>query len=584
MTYNVYPSLFFLLAVSFCHCVTLGETIIIYGQNSGVSPAEDNASRFLAQATMGYDWEEIQTVEKTGPAAWIEQQFAIPPADVVELTDSIRVFVGEEAVEFNGMFGFRSAWWNLVLTEPDLLRQRTAYAYSQIFVVSAAGSDIFEDQAILSSAYYDILNRHAFGNFRDLLGEITRSPSMGMYLSHLNNPRSQPDRNIHPDENYAREIMQLFTIGLYELNLDGTQKLDREGNPIPTYNNADIREYAKVFTGFGPGTRLGEFGIPIDDLAEHLGRHPMRMVDEQHEPGEKRLLRGEIIPAGLTGEQDVDRALDNLFNHPNVGPFIGRKLIQFYTTSNPSPAYVERVARAFHDNGSGVRGDMKAVIRAILLDPEARGAPGDPATFGKLREPLLRYTHFLRAFEVEPASPVILDRMLDWQMETGQVPMYSSSVFNFYLPDFQPNGPIGQAGLVAPVFQIHNSSTSIGYANMVDFWLFGDQPLEIREYDEIPEEELEELAEEDREELEAWMEFLAENDIGYWMDFDDEYELVWDPPALVDRLNRLLAAGQLSESTQAVIERAVSEIEAEEDKLKIAIYLIMIAPEFAVIK
>ncbi|MEM8908304.1 MAG: DUF1800 domain-containing protein [Bacteroidota bacterium] len=510
-----------------------------------------DASRFLAQATMGYDYETIQMVAAMGHEGWLDEQLNLPRRNVMEAMAQM-VALGEFGEDEFGMNVFRSAWWEMNLKSPDLLRQRINYALSQIFVVSAFGSDLFEDNGGLSGAYYDILGQHAFGNYRNLLSAISLSTSMGFYLSHFNNPKSDPANNIHPDENYAREVMQLFSIGLYELNNDGTYQLDANGQLIPTYNNVDIGEFAKIFTGFGDGRPNGSWESFDEDIAGQLAIFPMKMYEEWHEPGEKRLLNGQIVPAGQSGLADFNDAMDNLYQHPNVGPFIGKALIQFLVTSNPSPAYINRVANAFNDNGNGNRGDLQAVVKAILLDEEARNcSPLNQPTAGKLREPVLRYTGFLRAFNSLAEEQVFENYFDSWLDNTGQVPMYASSVFNFYLPTFQPNGPIANQNLVAPVFQIHNSSTSIGFVNEVDEWTFEDRPLEETPID---------------------------------LNFNDELALAEDAMALVNRLDILLACGQLSENAKTIIANAVAQIPNDEEKVDLAVYLVLISPDYAILK
>ncbi|MEL6971329.1 MAG: DUF1800 family protein [Bacteroidota bacterium] len=523
-----------------------------------------DASRFLAQATIGYDYETIQMVAAMGYEAWLDEQMNLPAEPTLPIGYFVENQLAGEEVTFGGAT-FRSAWLNQVLRSPDLLRQRMNYALSQVFVVSAFGSDLFEDHTILSSGYFDLLGQHAFGNYRDLLSAVSRHLSMGVYLSHYNNPKSDPANNIHPDENYAREVMQLFSIGLYELNNDGTRQLTPDGNFIATYNNDDIREFAKVFTGFGVGGPGGQFGADIWEVVEDGGNYPMTMFEEWHEQGEKRLLNGMVVPAGQTGLQDFEMAMDNLYQHPNVGPFIGKALIQFYVSSNPSPAYVDRVATVFNDNGQGVRGDMGAVLKAILLDPEARdcAAISNP-TAGKLREPIIRYMHFLRSFNADNPAGIFLDPLFTWGENVGQIPMFASSVFNFYQPEFQPNGPIAEQDLVAPVFQIHNSSSSIGYINMVNSWTFENYPLD-------------DLTEDVNAEG-------ANVQLATALDYTDEIALLSDPVEIVDRLNILLAAGQLSTNTQDVIVTALQSTEIEEDRLPLAIYLVLISPDFAILK
>lgn len=270
----------------------------------------------------------------------------------------------------------RWSWWQQVIDGPDPLRQRVALALSEIFVVSD-NSDAVASNPVGAASYYDMLLGDAFGNYRDILLDVTLHPVMGAYLSHLRNDKSDPRSGRYPDENYAREIMQLLSIGLFQLKQDGTLLRDGRGKPIPTYDNDDITELAKIFTGLsfdGPDRNFGS--------GAEAWTRPMRMYEEHHEPGPKRLIRGRHVPASQTGMQDISAAVDNLFRHPNVGPFIARRLIQRLVTSNPSPLYVQRAAAAFADDGHRVRGNMRAVISAILLDPEARAWP----TAGELAE------------------------------------------------------------------------------------------------------------------------------------------------------------------------------------------------------
>jgi uncharacterized protein (DUF1800 family) len=369
------------------------------------------------------------------------------------------------------------SWWNRALgvpklrpdasttVAPDPLRQRVAFALSEILVASDRPEALAVEQRGMAN-FYDLFEQHAFANYRDLLQAGALHPVMGIYLSHLGNQKANPATNVFPDENFAREIMQLFSIGLWQLNPDGTRQLNPQGQPIPTYNNSDITELARVFTGLSFGNNANFTLYPRDFTV------PMKGWDAYHDCNPKTLLGGLQLPArtassGNTGTAtmaDVSAAVDNLFNHQNVGPFVAYRLIQRFVTSNPSPAYVGRVAAKFANNGAGVRGDMKAVIKAILLDQEAR----DPAmltqpTWGKLREPVLANVNLARAFNAtSPSGWYPLDQ---FALAHLQDPMNSPSVFNFFLPTHSPAGPVTQAGLVAPEFQIVNASTAISGAN-----------------------------------------------------------------------------------------------------------------------
>ncbi|MEL6804936.1 MAG: DUF1800 family protein, partial [Bacteroidota bacterium] len=383
------------------------------------------------------------------------------------------------------------------------------------------------------SDYYDIFMEHGLGNYEDLLMAITLHPIMGVYLTHFNNPRTLPEENIRPDENYAREVMQLFSIGLFELNPDGSKKLDNEGNFIPTYDNDDIKEFAKVFTGLGNGAPDGDFGTPPSPFLVDFMR-PMRMYEFWHEPGPKYLLNDFVVPAGQSGMQDIAMAINHLTHHPNTGPFICHRLIQHLVKSNPSPAYIERISSVFADNGQGVRGDLGAVVKAILLDPEARDCSWlEEMQNGKLREPIGRYTHILKAFRYSNETNRYYNDPFWFLGLQQQLPLWAPSVFNFYLPDFQPNGPIAEADLVAPEFQLHNTATSISYINILNFWTFGGFIMDngfVYESigEELPEEE------------------LIRPQIGDLLGWENT-------EVLLDELNLVLCHGRLSNSTRAIV-------------------------------
>ena len=412
------------------------------------------ASAFLARATFGPTMEEIQALSESGDLeGWLEEQFNKPPSLHLGWMQA-HTNASTEAWD-NGLpdidYAQEDAWWVNSIDGEDQLRQRVAFALSEIFVVSRNSSLIgFADGL---AHYYDVLLENAFGNFRTLLEAVAKSPMMGSYLSYLGNAKASGGR--HPDENFAREVMQLFTIGLYELNQDGTYKI-RDGKRIPTYSQKDIMELARVFTGWtsdnGVFPAAGGFPTLHSRIAE------MVTDESEHDTGSKHVL-GHLIPAGQSTRQDMDSALDILFNHENTGPFIARRLIQRLVTSNPSPQYVGRVAAAFSDNGSGVRGDMKAVIKAILLDPEAlQGASTRPETFGKVREPLLFITNLWRAFHAQKGQhhvgPFQYDAygFRDSGQYLQQKALSSLTVFNFFTPDDRPQDLFDSAGheLYAP--------------------------------------------------------------------------------------------------------------------------------------
>jgi len=509
---------------------------------AGVSPAQ--ASRFLSQASLGADYEEIQRTSRIGPNAWLAEQFTRPIGYQQPFLDQ-RLRMGLEVTSEHR----RWSWWQQVMRGPDPLRQRVALALSEILVVSD-NADAVASNPIGAANYYDMLLRNAFGNYRDLLRDVSLHPVMGAYLSHLRNDKSDPRSGRYPDENYAREVMQLFSIGLFQLKSDGTFVRDGRGQPIPTYDNGDITEMAKIFTGLafdGPDRNFGN--------GEAVWTKPMRMYEEHHERGAKRLLRGQYVPPGQTGMQDVDAAIDNLFRHPNVGPFLARRLIQRLVTSNPSPAYVERVAAAFANDGRGVRGNMKAVITQILLDPEARAWPTSGGiTKGMLRESFLRRVQLARAFDAKNRAATYPISDGGAPDDFGQRPLSSPTVFNFFLPDHQPTGIIADAGLYAPEFQIVTAVTAITSANALYRQIRGvmnnddNDALEVR------------------------------------LDLSDEIALASDPLALVNRLDLILMYGTMSNPMRQVLLRALGQLRDPERRVVTALQLIAIAPEYAVLQ
>ncbi len=563
-----------------------------------------DVARFLSQASFGGDWTEIERVSQIGYEAWIEEQIQMKPTLVDQALAGFKREAEEEAAaqfededEDEEEFGeedeeeeeffvsfqqFREAWFHTAMTAPDQLRQRVAFALSEMMVISDVPDDL-EDTGDGLTNYYDILVRHGLGNYRALLLEVSMHPSMGFYLSHLNNPRSDTSQNIHPDENYAREVMQLFSIGLYELNQDGTRKLDSLGFPIPTYTNADIKEFAKIFTGLGGAPNPEEFDEDEGDEAffgleflavSHVD--PMIMYEEQHEPGPKYLLNGQVVPAGQSGLKDIEDAIDNLYNHPNVGPFMARHLIQRLVTSNPTPDYIERVASVFADNGQGVRGDMAAVVKAVLMDGAARKCSDREGNLfrASLREPLLRYLQFCRALDLTlvEGEDYFRNPLYRFDEATGQVPLSANSVFNFFLPDYQPNGMIADLDLFGPEFQIHNSTTAIQYINEVEVWVTDVSPseVEIEFGDAETEEEEEALYEEALSRIPT-------------LQIEPLLLLASQPRDLLDRLNILLVRGQLSSESYQTILAAMQQINDLETRLDMALFLIMISPDYNIL-
>jgi uncharacterized protein (DUF1800 family) len=529
-----------------------GSTVTIPANDQ---PTQAQASRMLTQSTFGPNMASIDQLSASGYTAWFDEQFAKPQTLHRTYMDSIQatgVTLGQDQ--------FFQSFWQQAASGDDQLRQRVAFALSQIFVVS------FQDSTIANyprgvASYYDTLASNAFGNYRDLLEAVSLHPMMGIYLTSMRNQKESGTRV--PDENYAREVMQLMSIGLVELNQDGTPKLSN-GKPIETYSNADITGMAKVFTGWswaGPdksSTRF--FGGAADPNRDW---QPMQSYPQYHSTSAKSFL-GVTIAAQTSAapEASLKTALDRLYNHPNVGPFIGKQLIQRLVTSNPSPQYVARVAAAFANNGQGVRGDMKAVIKAVLMDAEARSDSGAAsANAGKLREPVVRLANWMRAFNAASASSKFLLSSLDDPLfALGQSPMRSPSVFNFYRPGYvPPNTSIANAGLVSPEMQITGDTSVVGYLNFMR--------------DVIP------------------------NGTGSGRDVKADYTaelaLADAPDRLLDRINLLLMSNQMSSTLRNQILAAVNSVTiptnnpttaatARKNRVSLAIFLAMASPEYIV--
>lgn len=537
--------------------LTMNASVTVGAAFSAVTSTPSSqveAARFLIQATYGPNMAEIQRVANSGPAAWIDEQFNTPSMDSHwDYAIVRRGPPGCTVCNSNFVNAVMESFWLQAVRGPDQLRQRTVLALSEIFVVSNVNSTI-DGITDAHASYLDMLSRNAFGNFRQLLEQVSTHPAMGKYLSHFANEREDAATGRIPDENYAREVMQLFSIGLWQLNPDGTRRRDGSGNFIPTYNQNDVSGLARVFTGWswnGPDKTYGRWKGwgNTENWREQMQNYP-----DFHSTSEKRFLNV-TIPANTSGEQSLRIALDTLFNHPNVGPFIGRQLIQRFVTSNPSPAYVGRVAAAFNNNGQGVRGDMRAVLRAVLLDAEARDMnTSNQSTWGKLREPMVRFGNWMRAFDARSSNGVYAIWNLEDNVSSlGQNPLRAPSVFNWFRPDYAPPGQILNQSLVAPEFQITHETTVTGYAN--------------------------------------FMAYTAERGHGYntgtiLPNYTAEVALANNPPALMDRLNILLTAGRMTSATRQIIINAINEIPASQASRRVhmAVALTMVSPEFIVQK
>lgn len=426
-----------------------------------------DAARLLTQASFGIRApEEVEALMAEGADHWLWRQLGMPFALHTSYLD-----VQRQRDRWKRAFDFMSfeAIWRQWLFEDGQLRARMAFALSQIMVISNAAGGL---PACALSSYMDMLNRQAFGTYRELLGAVTLHPAMGYYLNMLRSRKADEATGTHPNENYAREVLQLFSIGLAQLDADGGVRTGADGQPLPTYDEDVVKGFARAFTGWSFGGQgNGDAGL-FDGARIDLEANwttPMRPFEAMHEPGPKQLLDGHVLPGGQSIGKDLDDALDQIAAHPNVGPFIGRQLIQRLVTSNPSAAYIARVTAVFNDNGQGVRGDLGAVVRAILLDVEARG--DDAATrarFGKQREPVIRFANMMRALGASTASPsgrTDLQRMDQGGDALGQSPLMAPSVFNFFSPNYRQGGVLAQAGLVAPEFQVSTEATVVSLFN-----------------------------------------------------------------------------------------------------------------------
>lgn len=530
-----------------------GGSTVGGGASGGVTPAPTapvvvvpaavtsaQASRFLAQSTMGATATGIQTVIARGFSGWVDDQLAMPRA--TSHWDWLGTNGYNVAANINNEAGFDASMWRQLISAEDQLRQRVGMALLDLLVVGIGGVNLNWRQFAMA-AYVDVLLDGAFGNYRQLMEGITYNAAMGSFLTFLNNRKANATTGAVPDENYARELMQLFTLGLQQLNMDGSVKTGG-GAALETYTPADVSGLARVFTGLNLASATS--------TTPDRYRLPMIMNAGQHETGAATFLGTSVSGEGNAA---IKVALDTIFAHPNVPPFVSAQLIQRLVTSNPSPGYVGRVAAAFADNGAGVRGDMKAVIRAILLDTEARSdAALTSATAGKLREPVMRLTGWARAFGVtSPSSAWAIGDTSSTTTRLGQTMGRSPTVFNFFRPGYSPPASaISAAGLVAPEFQITNEQTVVAYVN--------------------------------------YMYALVLNGAGDTKaDYTGILAKAGDSQALVDEVNLVLAANQLSSATITAIKAAVDSIavtatNASQNRAQAAILLTLASPDFLTVK
>ena len=496
------------------------------------------ASRFLGQAGFGATDAALARVQSLGYSGWLDEQVAAPRSQGhYDWMVASGYAVDTNLFNFNGT---DNTLWRKFIGSPDVLRQRITLALSEIFVVSMAGLPV-SWRGFVAAAFVDVLEAGAFGTYRALLEAVTLSPGMGAYLNLRGNLKEDAASGRVPDENYAREVLQLFSLGLVELAPDGTLK---NGVSTDTYGQDTITGLAKVFTGWDNNA--------ASRTDPGYAQRPMVLNAANHSPSAKSFL-GVTIAAGTSGSTAMQKALDTIAAHANVGPFIGRQLIQHLVVSNPSPAYVGRVAAVFANNGAGVRGDLAAVVKAVLLDDEARRAPSaSDTTRGKLREPIVRFVQWARTFNL--ASPTGLwnvGNLSDPATRLGQSPLRSPSVFNFFRPGYvPPNSALGTQNLAAPEFQITNESTVVAWAN--------------------------------------WAQTFVQSGVGETRpDYSAELAVAADATALVKRVSLLLSGDALSAATLTTITAAVASIDGSTDagklnRVRAAIHLVLCAPEYLV--
>jgi uncharacterized protein (DUF1800 family) len=504
-----------------------------------VSVSQIEAARFLSQASLAATDQDIQYVVNYGKEAWINQQAALSSSTtrVAWLNDAGY----SNVTNMNSDVGLNNVLWHHLIAEQNQFVQRIALFWSEFFVVSVLGLPVSWRQ-YMAAAYMDTLEKNALGNFRDLLQAVTLSPGMGEYLSLAGSQKSDTATNRHPDENYAREVMQLFTIGLYKLNQDGSAVMGSNGQPVPTYTQNDVTGIAAAFTGWNFTGSSANTAYAIT---------PMTVTESVHQGTTSNSFLGTTIPAGTTGAQSLQLILDTLFNHSNTAPFVSKQMIQRLVSSNPSSGYVSRVAQVFANNGKGVRGDLMAVTKAVLLDPEASQPVS--SSVGKIREPMLRLVQWARTFQVGSATGAWnIGDMSDSGTRLSQSPLRSPTVFNYFSPDYMPpNTALSSQNLVAPELQIIDETSIAGYLNYLQ-------------------------------------QFIASGISDAVPNYANELAIGGNVSQLVARLNLLLAANQLSASTISTITNTLNTMSSSSNTAKLnqiyaAIFLVMASPDYLVI-
>jgi uncharacterized protein (DUF1800 family) len=504
---------------------------------SWVTPTVTQASRLLDQTTFGVRAIDITNVQQIGLDAYIAEQLNTPQTALGVLSDPLpKACMGDPGI------CFESEFWQTALTAPDQLRQRVAFALSEMWVTS---TQVIDGNA--APQYYNTLAKDAFTNWRTIMEDVTLSPAMGQYLSMVNSSKA-PAGQI-ANENYAREMMQLFSIGPVMLNPDATAQTDASGDTIPAYTEAQVQAFARVYTGWTYATSTGAAPTSFPSYVPNYSM-PMAAVDSAHDTTSKTLLNNVVLPAGQSTSQDLEAALDNIFAHPNLPPFICKQLIQHLVTSTPSSAYVERVSQVFIDNGSGVRGDMSAVITAILMDTEARAGDWDPNyDGGHLREPVLYLTNVMQALKYMDINTGLEKQgayvgLRNYTSPLGEIPLRSSSVFNFFSPSYVVPGTT----LNAPEFGLENTAAV-------------QQRLTLADQ-------------------------LAENQIagfnGNLTVTSAMGQLAGNPSALVDKLGVMFLHGRMPRDMKEMIVNEISSLTDIGQRVRVAVYLVISSSEYKV--
>ena len=503
-------------------------------------PNDADAARFLLHASLAATDADIQYVINNGKEAWINQQATMTSSlsRVAWLNNA-----GFSAVaNMNSTAGLDNVLWHHLIAEKNSFVQRIALFWSEFFVVSVLGLPVAWRQ-FMAASYMDTLEKNALGNFRDLLKAVTLSPGMGEYLSLAGSQKANAATNRHPDENYAREIMQLFTIGLYQLNPDGSVALNASKQPIDTYSQNDVLGLAAAFTGWNFSGTNTSYAYAVT---------PMVMTEGNHQGSTANTFLGVTIPSGTTGAQSLEIILDTLFKHDNVPPFVARRMIQNLVSSNPSAAYIQRVANVFINNGKGVRGDLLAVVKAVLLDAEASQAV--QTLNGKVREPMLRLVQWGRTFGAVTATGVWgLGDTSDPSTRLSQSPLRAPSVFGYFDPIYSPpNSALSAQYLLAPEMQLIDENSVAGYLNYLQNFVTNGASDLIAPY-------------------------------------ATELTLATNATQLVARLNLLLTANQLSSTTINSITGAINAMPVTTaanllGRVQAAVYLVMASPDYLVIR